>query len=82
MIYGKWSVQASKQASKQTYTHRCNEVTLVWSLLRLAPIIHCFQMRIMASFVSMLMGKKNFFIITTGIRLFGPLQYIMQHMYS
>ena len=40
MIYGKWSVQASKQASKQTYTrtHGCNEVTLVWSSLRLAPI--------------------------------------------
>ena len=44
MIYGKWSVhtdQASKQASKQANIHMygCNEVTLVWGLLRLAPII-------------------------------------------
>ena len=29
----------SKQASKQTYTHTCNAVTLVWGSLRLAPII-------------------------------------------
>ena len=27
------------KASKQTYTHRCNEVTLVWGSLMLAPII-------------------------------------------
>ena len=37
-VYSKWSVQASKQVSKQTYTHVHNEVTLVWGLLRLAPI--------------------------------------------
>jgi len=36
VIYGKWSVQASKQASE--HTHGCNEVTLVWGSLRLAPI--------------------------------------------
>jgi len=43
VIYGKWSVQASKQASKQAnvHTHRCNEVTLVWGSLRLAPIMYC-----------------------------------------
>ena len=31
----------SKQASKQAniHTHRCNEVTLVWGSLRLAPIM-------------------------------------------
>ena len=31
----------SKQASKQAYIHMhgCNEVTLVWGSLRLAPII-------------------------------------------
>jgi len=29
VIYGKWSVQASKEASKQAnvHTHGCNEVT-------------------------------------------------------
>jgi len=37
VTYGKWSVQASKQAS--IHTHGCNEVTLVWGSLRLAPII-------------------------------------------
>ena len=37
MIYGKWSVQASKQAN--IHTHGCNEVTLVRGSLRLAPII-------------------------------------------
>ena len=33
------SNQASKQASKQAniHTHGCNEVTLVWGSLRLAP---------------------------------------------
>jgi len=36
VIYGKWPVQASKQA--KIHTHGCNEVTLVWGLLRLAPI--------------------------------------------
>ena len=36
MIYSKWSVQASKKAN--THTHGCNEVTLVWDSLRLAPI--------------------------------------------
>ena len=36
MIYGKWLVQASKQAN--IHTHGCNEVTLVWGSLRLAPI--------------------------------------------
>jgi len=36
VIYGKWSVQASKQAN--IHTHRCNEVTLVWGLLRLTPM--------------------------------------------
>ena len=36
MIYGKWSVQAYKQAN--IHTHGCNEVTLVWGSLRLAPI--------------------------------------------
>jgi len=35
------SKQANKQASKQAniHTHECNEVTLVWGSLRLAPII-------------------------------------------
>ena len=28
-LYAKWSVQESKQ----TYTHMCNEVLLVWGLL-------------------------------------------------
>jgi len=37
VIYGKWSVQASKQAN--IHMHRCNEVMLVWGLLLLAPII-------------------------------------------
>jgi len=38
VIYGKWLVQASKQAN--IHTHGCNEVTLVWgSLRRLAPKI-------------------------------------------
>ena len=34
-------VGPSKQASKQAniHTHGCNEVTLVWGSLRLAPII-------------------------------------------
>ena len=34
-------VGPSKQASKQAniHTHGCNEVSLVWGLLRLAPII-------------------------------------------
>jgi len=36
VIYGKWSVQASKQAN--IHMHGCNEVTLVWGSLRLAPI--------------------------------------------
>jgi len=36
VIYGKWSVQANKQAN--IHTHGCNEVTLVWGSLRLAPI--------------------------------------------
>ena len=35
-IYGKWSVQASKQTN--IHTHVRNEVTLVWGSLRLAPI--------------------------------------------
>ena len=34
-----WSKQASKQAS--IHTHVCNEVTLVWGSLRLAPIRVC-----------------------------------------
>ena len=34
VTYGKWSVQASKQ----TYTRGCNEVTLVWGSLRLVLI--------------------------------------------
>ena len=34
-VYGKWSVQANKQAN--IHTHVCNEVTLVWGSLRLAP---------------------------------------------
>jgi len=38
VIYGKWSVQASKQAN--IHTHGCNEVTLVWGSLKLAPINH------------------------------------------
>ena len=38
-IYGKWSVQASKQAN--IHTHVCNAVTLVWGSLRLAPITYC-----------------------------------------
>ena len=29
-IYGKWSVQASKQASIDTHTHMRNAVMLVW----------------------------------------------------
>ena len=36
VTYGKWSVQASKQAN--IHTHMCNEATLVWGSLRLAPI--------------------------------------------
>jgi len=36
VTYGKWSVQASMQASIDT--HVCNEVTLVWGSLRLTPI--------------------------------------------
>jgi len=31
-------VGPSKQASKHTHKHGCNEVTLVWGSLRLAPI--------------------------------------------
>jgi len=38
VIYSKWSVQASKQT--YTCTHGCNEVTLVWGSLRLAPITY------------------------------------------
>jgi len=34
VIYGKWLVQASKQAN--IHTHGCNEVTLVWGSLRLS----------------------------------------------
>jgi len=34
VIYGKWSVQAN------IHMHGCNEVTLVWGSLGLAPIIH------------------------------------------
>jgi len=37
-IYGKWLVQASKQASIDT--HMGAAVTLVWSSLRLAPITY------------------------------------------
>ena len=33
------SKQASKQESIDTHTHVCNEITLVWGSLRLAPII-------------------------------------------
>ena len=36
-IFGKWLVQASKQAS--IHKHVCNEVMVVWGSLRLAPII-------------------------------------------
>ena len=36
-IYGKWSVQTSKQAN--IHTHVLNKVTLVWGSLRLAPTI-------------------------------------------
>ena len=32
-----WSVQASKHQTN-IHTHGCNEVTLVWGSLRLAPI--------------------------------------------
>jgi len=41
VIYSKWSIQANKQASNQAniHTHGCNEVTLVWGSLRLAPIM-------------------------------------------
>jgi len=42
VVYGKWLVQASKQASSKhthTHTHGCNEVTLGWGSLRLAPNI-------------------------------------------
>ena len=35
-IFGKWSVQAHKQAN--IHTHVRNEVTLVWGSLRLTPI--------------------------------------------
>ena len=35
VIYGKWSVQASKQAN--IHMHGGNEVMLVWDSLRLAP---------------------------------------------
>ena len=38
MIYGKWSVQASKQAN--IYMHGCNEVMLVWGSPRLTPIMY------------------------------------------
>ena len=41
MIYGKWSVQASKQAN--IHMHGCNEVTLVWGSLRLTPIMPCME---------------------------------------
>jgi len=34
------SKQASKQASKHTHAE-CNEITLVWGSLRLAPIRYC-----------------------------------------
>ena len=37
MIYGKWSVQASKQT--YTHTHMCSEVTLVWGEPEWAPVI-------------------------------------------
>ena len=37
MTYSKWLVQASKQTS--IHTHGCNEVMLVWGLLRLDPIM-------------------------------------------
>jgi len=37
VIYGKWSVQASKQAN--THTHGFNEVTLVWGEPERAPTI-------------------------------------------
>ena len=37
MVSGR-SKQVSKQASKHRYTHVRNAVTLVWGLLRLAPI--------------------------------------------
>ena len=54
MIYGKWSVQASKQAN--IHTHVCNEVTLVWGSLRLAPII-CFPL------IQLNREKSNYFAI-------------------
>ena len=34
-IYSKWSVQVSKQASKQAYAHVCSAVTLVLDSLQL-----------------------------------------------
>ena len=34
-IYGKWSVQ---ECIDDRYTHMLNAVTLVWGLLRLAPM--------------------------------------------
>jgi len=37
-LYGKWPVQASKQAN--IHTHGCNEVALVWGSLRLVPVNH------------------------------------------
>jgi len=37
VTYGKWSVQASKHQAN-IHTYMCNEVTLVWGSLRLAPI--------------------------------------------
>jgi len=41
VMYGKWSVQANKQAN--IHTHGCNEVTLVWGSLRLAPTSKYFR---------------------------------------
>jgi len=43
VIYGKWSVQASKQAN--IHMHRCNEVTpLVWARSSLPQLLSCYKM--------------------------------------
>jgi len=47
VIYSKWLVHdPSKQAN--IHTHGCNEVTLVWGSLRLAPmkLTLCYTVRI------------------------------------
>ena len=61
-IYGKWSVQASKQAN--IHTHVRNDVTVVWGSLRLAPIILLVQFfGNMHSLYTYNMGGRKFHIL-------------------